>query len=210
MKIPAGTGVGAAKAAGGALRVVSWRDGLVDQVGIDPRSAYVEQFWLPVLGPSATWLLRRLAGGLESSPEGFDLDLGETAHALGLGGSHGRHSALRRTIGRCVRFDVARYRTETSLAVRRLVAPLPRHHLLRLSSTLQEQHRSWEPGRRQVPAFDAATRRARLLALDLTELGESSERIERHLARWGAHPTLAYEAASWARSRHRAGDQSDP
>ena len=33
------------------LHVVRWHDPLIDQLGHDPRSRYVEQFWLGVLGP---------------------------------------------------------------------------------------------------------------------------------------------------------------
>ena len=42
------------------LFVVSWPDPVIDQVGHDPRSVYVERFWLGILGPSATWLVRLL------------------------------------------------------------------------------------------------------------------------------------------------------
>lgn len=34
------------------LRIQPWPDPLLDDQGHDPRSAYVERFWLPVLGPS--------------------------------------------------------------------------------------------------------------------------------------------------------------
>ena len=40
--------------------VVPWHDPVVDSVGFDVRSNYVELFWLNVLGPTATWALRRL------------------------------------------------------------------------------------------------------------------------------------------------------
>src|SRR5215212_8088923 len=73
------------------LQVRPWPDAVIDAVGHDPRSTYVERFWLGVLGPSTTWLLRRLAAGLEASPAGFELPLVDTARALGLGGD-GRHS----------------------------------------------------------------------------------------------------------------------
>ena len=36
------------------LHVRPWRDDIVDRAGFDPRSAYAEDFWLPVLGPSST------------------------------------------------------------------------------------------------------------------------------------------------------------
>src|SRR2546423_1106786 len=57
------------------LTIRPWPDEVIDTVGLDPRSYYVETFWLGVLGPSTTWLLRRLVNGLEASPAGFELDL---------------------------------------------------------------------------------------------------------------------------------------
>ena len=41
-----------------------WPDDVIDALGFDPRSPYVERFWLGVIGPSTTWLLRRIAAGL--------------------------------------------------------------------------------------------------------------------------------------------------
>ncbi len=42
------------------LPVRPWPDGVIDALGHDPRSLYVERFWLGILGPSTTWLLRFL------------------------------------------------------------------------------------------------------------------------------------------------------
>ena len=36
------------------IRVEPWPDPVIDELGHDPRSAYVETFWLPVLGPTTT------------------------------------------------------------------------------------------------------------------------------------------------------------
>src|SRR3974377_617260 len=52
---------------------VAWEDRALEVVGFDPRSLYVETFWLPILGPSAILLLRRLADRLEAAPSGFAL-----------------------------------------------------------------------------------------------------------------------------------------
>ena len=46
------------------LRVEAWDDPLVDRLGHAPRSTYTEHNWLGILGPSACWLLRRLAAGV--------------------------------------------------------------------------------------------------------------------------------------------------
>ncbi|MFA9566261.1 MAG: hypothetical protein ACERLM_16425, partial [Acidimicrobiales bacterium] len=72
------------------LRIVPWRDEVIDRVGHDPRSGYVERFWLGVLGPSTTLLLRRFAAELDHEPEGFELDLDETARRRGLPIESGR------------------------------------------------------------------------------------------------------------------------
>ena len=43
----------------------------------------VERFWLGTSGPTAAWLMRRLAAGFDDHPGGYDLDLHATAHRSG-------------------------------------------------------------------------------------------------------------------------------
>ena len=69
----------------GAIRVMPWPDPVLDAIGHDPRSWYVETFWLPTLGPTALLLLRHLADRFEPNPKGVDLPVADTAAALGLG-----------------------------------------------------------------------------------------------------------------------------
>lgn len=128
------------------VRVTPWCDEAVERVGYDPRSPYVERFWLGVIGPSCTWLMRRLAAGFDAAPEGFDLPLGETARALGLGDPGGRNSAFFRTLTRMVQFELARPAGPAELEVRRRLPPLGRRHLARLSPALQEAHSRWMAG----------------------------------------------------------------
>ena len=45
------------------LTIRPWPDVLIDAHGHDPRSEHVETYWLGILGPSTTWLLRRLVAG---------------------------------------------------------------------------------------------------------------------------------------------------
>src|ERR671937_2232778 len=101
------------------LTIRPWPDDVIDTLGHDPRSAYVERFWLGILGPSTTWLLRRLAAGLEAEPAGFELPLGETARALGLGDKGGRHSPFMRALARSCQFGLAQVHDHATLAVRR-------------------------------------------------------------------------------------------
>jgi hypothetical protein len=126
------------------LQICPWPDEVIDTLGLDPRSGYVETYWLGVLGPSTTWLLRRLVAGLETSPDGFELPLAETARQLGLGDRGGRNSPFLRALTRTIQFELAEPRGDTLLAVRRKVPPLNRRQVLRLSPALQEAHARWQ------------------------------------------------------------------
>jgi hypothetical protein len=185
------------------LHVRTWTDEALDRFGFDPRSPYVERFWLSIIGPSTTWLLRRIAAGLDVSPDGFEMALSETARALGLGDRGGRNSPFLRTVNRMLQFDLARVTGPAELQVMRKLPPLNRRQAARLSPALQEAHERWEAERSQVPPVEAQRRRSRQLALSLLELGEDAEEVERQLLRWRYHPALASEAAAWATYRHR-------
>jgi hypothetical protein len=197
------------------LVIHPWPDDVIDTLGFDPRSSYVERYWLGILGPSTTWLLRRLAAGFEVAPEGFELSLAETARQLGLGDRGGRHSPFMRAIVRAVQFELAELRGDTILAVRRRLPPLNRRQVMRLSPALQIEHGRWQQEQRSIPSAEQQRQRCRRLALSLVEVGEDLESAERYLLRWRYHPGLAHDAVRWA-SEHRrsaladAGDQSSP
>jgi len=188
------------------LRIVPWRDEVIDRVGHDPRSGYVERFWLGVLGPSTTLLLRRFAAELDHEPEGFELDLDETARRLGLGDKRGRHSPFVRAIGRSCQFRMAQRIGPHTLAVRRRLPPLSRGQVLRLSPRLQSEHAQWQE--EQLTADEPTTdlERARGVALSLLAMGEDAESIEWHLHRWRFPPALSSNAARWAADHGPGGD----
>lgn len=120
------------------VAIVPLVDPVVDTVGYDPRSNYVETFWLPVLGPASLVLLRRIADFLDDSPTGFPLPLAPTAASLGLGHTEALNAPLVRTLGRVVRFGMAAIEDE-HLAVRRRLPPLARRHIARLPGYLAER-----------------------------------------------------------------------
>lgn len=121
------------------LAIVPWPDAVVERFGHAPRSVYVETYWLPVLGPSATWAMRRLTAWLDAEPIGYDLQLSDFSRELGLGPGTGRHSALIRTLTRIVAFGMATPLGE-ALAVRRMMAPLTRRQVQSLPAALAARH----------------------------------------------------------------------
>jgi hypothetical protein len=185
------------------LRVEPWLDAVVDTLGHDPRSRYVETYWLGILGPSTTWLFRLLADGFDDHPEGFDLPLADTAGALGLGMKTGRQGPFSRSLDRLCQFGLAR-RDHDTLHVRRFAPPLTQGQLKRLPEALQQRHGDWQ--RTQLHAASDGEGKARRLALTLLELGENLDAAERQLARWRIEGAVATRALAWANQRHAAAE----
>ena len=124
------------------LHVTIWADHPVETTDRSAISGYVEMFWLPVLGPSATFLLRRLGAGLESIPEGFSVGVDDLGRELGLGTSDSKNAPLQRAISRLVHFGLARRNAPGELSVRSDVGTLSRRHVSGLPEVLQEAHRA--------------------------------------------------------------------
>jgi hypothetical protein len=124
------------------LVIVPWRDPLIERLGHDALGDYVEMFWLGVLGPTATWLLRRLAVIAVAHPEGHRVDLPALASALGLGWDSNRTNAFGRALQRLMMFGMAR-QVDDAVAVRTVVPPLSVRHLSRLPEHLQRAHALW-------------------------------------------------------------------
>jgi len=184
-------------ASGPSLHIVQWVDPVADPHGMHPCSRYVELYWLGIIGPSTTWLLRRLTYGLEVHGDGFDLHLPETARSLGLGDKMGKNSPFRRALARLVTFELARPHGPGELAVRQHIPPLPLRHLSRLPDSLQRSHRRWMSEQR-LSEPEQMRRRAQRLATGLADAGHDRATIERRLAAWHFHPAVAFKAATEA------------
>jgi hypothetical protein len=185
------------------LHVAPWPDMVLDATGHDPRSAYVERFWLGILGPSTTWLLRSLAYGFDSEPDGFELPLVATSRSLGLGNPHGQHSVFRRSLNRLDQFDLARRCPDGTLLARRTVPWIGRRQLSLLPPALHQEHRQWESTDAGAGAtVERARRRANHVARTLVEAGQDLSDVEAGLLRWQFPADIVEGAASWAWQRH--------
>lgn len=177
------------------VMVVPWNDPVVDGIGYDIRSTYVELFWLNVLGPSATWLVRRLAIGFDRHPMGYEADLQETASSLGLAFNSSAASPFARSLNRCVLFGVV-HPIQGGLAVRRRLPPVARRHLMRMPETLRDAHLEWQRKASSVTACEMG--RAARLTEAMLNSGDSPDDVERQLLALGVTPAAAVDAAAQA------------
>ncbi|WP_041298332.1 hypothetical protein [Ilumatobacter coccineus] len=171
------------------IHVRPWIDPVVDDSGHDPRSRYVERFWLGVLGPTATWLLRRLVAGLDRSPDGYEVDLVDTARAMGLSYTSGRSSPFAKALQRCVMFGLA-HQTSDGLAIRRRVPTVAHRHLRRLPAAVQTEHETWS----QTVTLDELSR-AHQLAIAMIDAGDDPDAIEHQLIAVGVGNATAADVA---------------
>ena len=102
---------------------------------------YVERCWLPLIGPSATWCLRRLDSELGAIRDGVVIDVATLAGDLGLASARGGSARLARTIERLCDFGLARFSVDQALEIRRSVPPLSPRAITRLSPEAQLAHR---------------------------------------------------------------------
>ena len=186
--------------------VEPWSDVYLQTYGHHPRSPYVEYFWLGVLGPSSTWLARRLALRLEEAPEGFELDTREVTRELGLGSRQALQAAFDRAFDRCCRFGLMQRGHRNTLFVRTRLPDLTPRMAERLPGGLRAAHDLWR--RREAHEQNgtgegsAILTRARHLAMALLACGDDPERVEGQLHSWQFHPAVAFEAARWATEQH--------
>ncbi len=178
------------------VHVLPWLDPVVERHGHDPRSAYVEQFWLSVLGPTATWLLRRLVAGFDRAPDGYELDVAHTARALGLSVAKGTASPFAKAVQRCVMFGVASQRSDAWL-VRRRVPAISQRHLLRLPADVQATHQEWTTTSVSLDELE----RAHVIAAAMLDAGDDPAMVETQLVAVGVPRRAAIEARELALRR---------
>lgn len=175
---------------------------MLDRHGHDPRSAYAERFWLPLLGPSAVLLARQLADRLDAEPAGFTLVTEESSRSLGLGPPAGRRSPYHRTLSRLEQFRLVHPDGDDVLLARRRLPGLSRSQVAKLPTGAREAHEAWKAAEYKTPALPVLRERSRSLALSLLELGEDANEVEHHLLRLRFHPALCREALTWAVAHH--------
>ena len=173
-----------------------WHDPVVDRRGHDPRSVYVEQFWLGVLGPTATWLMRRLVAGFDHHPDGYELDVAGHRPLARAERVEGTASPFNKAVTRCVMFGLVQRRTEAWL-VRRRVPLVSQRHLGRLPDDVQSQHTQWTATTIHIDALA----RAHALAAAMLAAGDDRGLLEPQLVAVGVPAPAAAEACELLRQQ---------
>ena len=190
--------------------VSSWEDNFVDAHGHDPRSEYVERYWLPILGPASTWFLRRSAWYLEGAPSGFRFNANHWARWLGVGNSTSKNSPIARILNRCIDFGMVRpgrveRGTLTSVSVRRKMPWLTTNQVRRLPEDLADMYTGEFEPPTSNPTLEVMRDRSRAMAQELLGTLGNGQDATRELMRAGFHPSIAGDSVKWAQENLPSG-----
>ncbi len=178
---------------GTTLFVKPWLDPIVDSLGFDPRSSYVEHFWLPILGPSCIFLLRRMAWSFDLEEGTQEMSLGDMSYEIGLGSPKGFGNSITRTLNRSIQFGMAKLMPNGVLAIRRSMPPLNQRQLARLPEDLRELHNTLTNGPSEATG-NAVQRRSVQLALSLIDYQANESVAQEAFARWHVDESVAAAA----------------
>jgi hypothetical protein len=103
-----------------------------------PDDAYVDQLWLPVLGP-ASWVTWRHLARLVRQPGTSTVTLVGLAAATGLGNRQGKQAPINRALRRLESFKLAQCSAGV-IAVRAKLPDLTERQLARLAPSIQAFH----------------------------------------------------------------------
>lgn len=162
-----------------ALTIDRWH---THEPGWSPRSDEVELLWLPLIGPTALALLRRLDALSEHGPALVRLDdlgasLGLRSHDTGL-------RSIVRAIERLATFELARVIERDRLEIRSPVPHLSARQRRALPASLRLVD-AWHPSASEVANAQRREARLRQLTATLLGLGASEAEVSARLVRQG-------------------------
>lgn len=177
------------------IRLTKWTEPLTDYLGFELGTQYAEYFWLPILGPSVMWLLRRTDQILKVEPGGATISVAYLAAILGLGSTKGGSSLIERSIRRSLYFSVAKRIDDDTIAFKTKLAPLSPKQLERLPQTLQEAHARFHP-KFDTSAYEKEERHAARLGRTLLQLGVDPSEVKEQLIKLKFNEQVAYKVAN--------------
>lgn len=157
-------------------------------LGNDP---YIEKFWLPILGPTATLLLNDLMTKALMNTEAFQSTIGELSMTTGVGNREGHSSPIVKNLKRLCDFGLISYYNEMYY-VPTNIEVMSSDKLRKLNYLLQSEHKVWIDRLNENPLL-AQRQKGRFLFATLTLKLSNNQQIQCALSRSGLHPSIIGE-----------------
>lgn len=153
---------------------------------------YINTFWLPILGPTATLLLNHLMSSALCEYDEFVMDLAELSSTIGVGNREGNSSPIVKNLKRLCDFGlISKYQERYYIPTN--IEPMCENHLRKLNTKLQCEHSAWLNNLNQNPLL-TQRQKARFVYISLTLKSINQNKIQTALSRTGLHPSIIGEA----------------
>lgn len=153
---------------------------------------YIETFWLPALGPTASLLINELSLRALISKDTQIISTRGLSQKIGVGARAGRSSPINKQLTRLVNAGIVQHIAENEYMVPRSIKPLSKYMLGRLNSDLVLEHDSWIC-RLSISPLSTQRRRAKALTSRLEIMGLNQSTIREILSSSGLHPSVIGE-----------------
>ncbi len=154
---------------------------------------YIETFWLPLLGPTATWLMNDLCLRALIQQDSFSLQLNEISLRIGIGSREGSSSPVMKQLSRLCQAHVLYRHGENEYLVPRTIEPPRTEMFYKLKEHKRLHHKLWMTRLLDSPA-ETQRRRIRALVTRLEMMGFNAPIISTTLLATGLHPSIIGEA----------------
>ncbi len=179
-----------------------WTDPHFDRWGSEPRSSYVERFWLPVLGPSSIVLARNIATAFDSNNGSYRINSAVQAASVGLAPGQ-----LRRVIERLIGFGLAKYCDPNTVALRTAWPLIGSSAIRQLPKPLYQLHSDWILLTDTLDLASVQQRECWRLTIAEHGKGTSPVDLDAILRRLGCDQQLRIELVDWLNMTPRYGRQ---
>ncbi len=175
-------------------------DATLSFFGYDP---YIEAFWLPAVGPTATWLINSLCLRALITSDTFSLSASELSTCVGTGMREGHSSPVHKQLTRLCQVGIFQEINASEYLVPRTIAPFTSYHARKLTDSQRNEHDQWM-NRLNVSPLDTQRRRAQYLLTRLETIGLSESTIHSTLHGTGLHPSIIGEVIAGHTSRQNS------
>ncbi|MFN8016246.1 MAG: hypothetical protein U0R17_06550 [Acidimicrobiia bacterium] len=159
--------------------------------------SYIEQFWLPLLGPTATLLINNLTLKSLSNSQTFYISKAELSLSLGTGYRSGDSSPIQKQLIRLSRNKLIYQINSNEYLIPKIVPQLGITQISKLSNTLRTQHDAWIT-RLEISPISTFRRKIKQLVLKLQSLDYDNQKVKNILNSTGLHPSIIAEALELA------------
>ena len=152
---------------------------------------YIDTFWLPFLGPTATLLLHHLMTKALCETQEFEIIASELSSHIGVGNRDGTSSPMMKNLKRLCNFGlISNYNEKFYIPTN--IEILPLSQLRKHDVAIQGQHQDWIEKLKGNP-LNTQRQKARFLFISLQIKSVNSSKIHTALSRSGLHPSIIGE-----------------